>query len=112
MARCYDDCKHNVCGFCRKYHEAIHVSKAWGCRGLLLHPLEYLDLYYKSDRDIEHLIKVAEEFTTDDVSKNICKQFRSKGYITYKQRRYLVYDLLHCYEDDGKCGFKVICIRQ
>ena len=111
MARCYDDCKYNVCGFCRKYHEFIHTSKVYGHYGMPLHPLEYLDLYYKSDRDIEHLIDVAKEFLDDDVSKNICQQFSAKGYITYKQRRCLVYNILHCYEDNGRCGGKVIWIR-
>lgn len=108
MARCYENCKHNVCGMCRKYHEAIHVSKVWAHSGLPLHPLEYLEIYYKSDRDIEHLISIAEEFLTDNIAKSICQQFRSRGSITYKQRRYLVYDILHCAEDDGKWIVKSI----
>jgi hypothetical protein len=108
MARCYETCKYNVCGFCRKYHEAIHVSKVWAHQGLPLHPLEYLEVYYKSDQDVEHLIKVAEEFMTDNISKNICQQFKTKGYISYKQRRYLVYNLLHCAEDRGKWIIKSV----
>ena len=55
-----------------------------------------------------HLIKVAEEFMTDNISKNICQQFKTKGYISYKQRRYLVYNLLHCAEDSGKWVIKSV----
>lgn len=102
MARCYKTCKYNICGFCRKYHEIIHTSKVIGHYGMPIHPLEYLDTYYKSDQDIEHLINVAEEFMTDDIAKSICQQFRSRGSISYKQRRYLVYNILHCAEDSGK----------
>lgn len=108
MARCYETCKYNVCGFCRKYHEFIHTSKVVGHCGMPIHPLEYLETYYRSDSDIAHLIEVAEEFLSDEVAKNICQQFRYKGYITYKQRKYLVYDILHCAEDTGKWIVKSI----
>jgi hypothetical protein len=62
------------------------------------HPLEYLTVYYQYDakEDIEHLIKIAEEFNTDEASKNICAQFRRKGYITFKQRKLLLYNIFNC----------------
>lgn len=60
-------------------------------------------LYYNYDKkDISHLIEIANKYLTDDVSKSICKQYEKKGYITYKQRKCLVYNILHCCEEKPK----------
>ena len=98
MPRCYKNCKHNIWGWCYKYNEEIHTSKVSGHYGIPFHPLEYLTVYYQYDtkEDIEHLIKIAEEFNTDEASKNICAQFRRKGYITFKQRKLLLYNIFNC----------------
>ena len=68
--------------------------------GILIHPLYYVSFYYNYDqKDISDLIDIANEHLKDEVSQNIIKQYKNKGYITYKQRKYLVYSVLHCYED-------------
>lgn len=100
MARCYKCCKHNYCGFCSKYKESILVSRNFAHYGLLMHPLQHLELYYNYDaKDIPYLIDIANEYLKDEVSQNILQQYTRKGYITYKQRKYLVYNLLHCCEE-------------
>jgi hypothetical protein len=100
MALCYKFCKHNYCGFCSKYKKTIPVSRNPAHYGLLMHPLGYLDLYYDYDKkDLSHLIDIANEYLKDEVSQNILQQYKDKGYITYKQRKYLVYNILHCCED-------------
>jgi hypothetical protein len=101
VARCYKDCKHNFCDmFCNKYGERILTSRNPFSYGILLHPLEYLSTFYHRDVNLEisHLIKIAEKFSEDDVSKNIINQYKKNGYISYKQRKFLVYQLLHCFE--------------
>ena len=101
MARCYENCKYNWCNFvCRKYNEKILTSRNPFHKGLLIHPLEDLSMYYYKDinGDISYLIKVAEKFLKDDTSKSIIKQYKNKGDISYKQRKYLVANLLNCYE--------------
>ena len=100
MAKCYEYCKHNCCGFCSKYNEMILTSRNPMHPGILIHPLHYLNLYYDYDaKDICHLIEIAIEYLEDEVSQNICQQYNNKGYITYKQRKYLVYNILHCCEE-------------
>lgn len=100
MSMCYKCCKHYYMGFCSKYKETILVSRNPMHPGLLIHPLYYLDLYYEYDaKDIPHLIDIADKYLKDEVSKNVCQQYKNKGYITFKQRKYLVYNLLHCYEE-------------
>lgn len=98
MARCYKNCKHNWCNVsCRKYNEPILISRNPLHRGLLLHPLQYLSMYYRyENNDIKHLIEIAEKFSDDEVSKNIIKQYKQKGYISFKQRKFLIYKLLNC----------------
>ena len=101
MARCYRHCKYNSCDwYCRKYNERILTSKNPFHYGMLIHPLEYLSMFYYRDVnwEISHLIEIAEKYANDDVSKSIINQYKKKGYITYKQRKCLVYNLLHCYE--------------
>ena len=100
MTRCYKSCKYNVMGVCQKYGEFIHKSVNAGHYGLLFHPLDYLNLYYKrEENDVGHLMEIANKFLTDDASKNICRQYKEKGYISFKQRKLLVYKLLNCYEE-------------
>lgn len=99
MARCYKCCKHNHMGFCNKYKEFIPISRNIMHFGILIHPLYYLETYYDYDsNDIEHLINIASKYLNDDVSQNIIRQYKLKENITHKQRKYLVYKLLHCYE--------------
>lgn len=103
MASCYRCCKHYYAGFCSKYKKTILVSRNPMHPGLLIHPLHYLDLYYDYDRkDIKLLIDIAKDFLKDEVSLNILQQYDNKGYITYKQRKYLVYNILHCCEEKKK----------
>ena len=98
MSRCYKNCKHNWCGgYCKKYQELISTSKNCLHYGLLIHPLEYLSIYYDYEKkDIQHLIEIADKFADDDISKNIIKQYKQKGYISFKQRKFLIYKLLNC----------------
>ena len=98
MARCYENCKHNWCNVsCRKYNEIILTSINPFHKGLLIHPLEDLSMYYRyENKDIRRLIKIADKFADDDVSKNIIKQYKQKGYISFKQRKLLIYKLLNC----------------
>lgn len=100
MARCYKRCKYNDVGFCKKYNERIHVSYNPAHPGLLLHPLDYLTIYYNDNRhDISNLIKTADQFLKDDkVAQSICEQYSAKGYMTNKQKRYLLFRLLNCGE--------------
>lgn len=103
MPRCYRFCKHNCLGFCTKYEERILVSKNLAHYGLLLHPLDYLTLYYNDNqKDLEHLIKKAEQCLTDDISKSICHYYRQKGYITFKQRKLLLHLFFDCCEEEEK----------
>lgn len=91
MPRCYKNCKHYYLGFCTKYKKEILVSKNLAHYGLLLHPLDYLTLYYNyNQKDIEHLIISAEKYLTDNKSKSICRYYRQKGYITFKQRKVIM----------------------
>lgn len=99
MVRCYKNCKYRSVNFCTKYGEPIQISKNICHPGLNIHPLDYLSLYYTDSSDIEHLIEAAEKYSDEPSSKNICKQYRDTGKITYKQRKLLVYNLLHCAED-------------
>ena len=107
MSRCYKTCKHNYWNFCTKYNESILVSTNPLHYGLLLHPLDYLTLYYQYDqKDLTYLIDVASKFLKDDVSKNILQQYKNKEYISFKQRKYLVYNLLNCcYEDETRRNY-------
>jgi hypothetical protein len=100
MSRCYKCCDHYHLGFCIKYNESIIVSRNPAHLGLLIHPLHYLSLYYNYDKkDVSHLIDVANKYLNDNVSKSVCKQYEQKGYVTYKQRKYLIYNILHCCEE-------------
>lgn len=68
--------------------------------GLPMHPFDSLTLYYNHDReDIRPLIKVAVEHLTDKTSKSICKWYNEKESITFKQRKYLLYQIFNCYEE-------------
>jgi len=101
MARCYKNCKHNWCNlYCNKYNDRILTSRNPAHYGLLLHPLQDLSMYYYRyvNGTIDHLIEVAEKFLTDDTSKSIIEWYKKKGDISYKQRKYLVANLLNCYE--------------
>ena len=100
MVHCSLDCKHNYCGyFCTKYQERIHKSLNPACFGLLWHPLEYLDTYYQKEDGLEHLIEIADKSLKDNKSRNILEWYKTKGFLTEKQRKYLVYVLLNgCYE--------------
>ena len=107
MTRCYNNCKHRCFNFCEKYGERILVSTVSGHSGLSFHPLHYLSLYYTNSNDLEHLIKIAEKYSTKTSSKNICEQYRKTSKITNKQRKLLVYNILNnCYEDrySGEVG--------
>ena len=101
MARCYENCKHNWCNVsCRKYNEPILTSRNPFHRGLLIHPLEDLSAFYYRDvnLDISYLIKIAEKYAEDDTSKSIIEWYKKNGCLSYKQRKYLVANLLHCFE--------------
>ena len=100
MPRCYKCCKHYCLDFCTKYNKKILVSKNLAHYGLLLHPLDYLTLYYSyNQKDVEHLIRIAEEYLTDNISKGICRYYRQKGYITFKQRKLLLHHFFRCCEE-------------
>lgn len=103
MPRCEKTCKYNNgFGYCEKYDERILVSKNMAHYGLLLHPLEFLTLCYNPrDNDIRQLMEYAGKLK-DDVSKNICEFYKKKGYITLKQRKFLLYKIFHCYEEKIK----------
>lgn len=97
MARCYRGCIHFIEGvnYCDKYKMLIHNF------GTLLHPFDFLSIYYdESDNDDLHgLIDLAERFLTDEASRNICTKYRRSGKISFPQRKLLIYNLLHCYEE-------------
>lgn len=100
MSRCYECCKYNYIGFCTKYKESILVSKNPAHYGLLLHPLEYLTIYYDyNQKDLEFLIQKADKYLKDNISKSICNYYREKGYITFKQRKLLLHQFFDCYEE-------------
>ena len=99
MPRCYECCKYYRMSCCTKYNKHILHSKNIAHIGLPLHPLEYLTLYYNHEHnDINHLMDIAEKCLTDDVSNNIIEQYKHKGYISFKQRKLLVWKLTNCYE--------------
>lgn len=102
MATCRKDCKHNYHNwYCKKYQERIHESKSPECRGILWHPLDYLENYYNDGKDIDFLIQLVEKHSLDSTSLNIVNQYRIKKTMSDKQRRYLVYHLLNnCYEEE------------
>ncbi len=106
MSRCYKNCKHNWCGgYCDKYKELVLTSRSIYHYGLLLHPLEYLSIYYDYEKkDIKHLIEIADKFANDDASKNIVKRYKQNGYISFKQRKLLIYKLLNCCYEDKEYG--------
>ena len=107
MSRCYKTCKYNFCDrYCTKYDELILTSRSMFHYGLLLHPLEHLSLYYNYDqKDIKHLIEMADKFAADDASKNIVKQYNQKGFISFKQRKFLIYHLLNCCYEEQEHGW-------
>jgi len=107
MARCYQNCKHNWCNVvCRKYDESILTSRHPLHYGLLLHPLEYLSIYYDyRKKDIQHLIDIVDKFSDDDASKNIVKKYKQNGYISFKQRKLLIYRLLNCCYEGKEHGW-------
>ena len=98
--RCSKSCKHNIGGFCIKYNEEILESKNPYHPGLLIHPLRYLNLYYRiEEQEVSHLIDLAKRYLNDDVSKSICSYYEQKGQISYKQRKMLLYKIFDCYEE-------------
>jgi hypothetical protein len=102
MARCWKCCKYyNILGYCEKYNEILHTSKNIAHPGLPLHPLDFLELYYSEHHtpDPTHLIEYAEKFLKDTTARDIINYYKTKNKVTSKQRKYLVYNLLHCYED-------------
>ena len=99
MPRCLECCKYYSLSFCTKYNKDILHSKNIAHLGLPLHPFEYLTLYYKYDKnDISGLIDVADKFLTDNASMSIISWYKRKGYISFKQRKFLVWKLTNCYE--------------
>lgn len=104
MPKCYKCCKYNNgFGYCEKYDEKILVSKNMAHYGLLIHPLEYLTLYYNiGEKDIKYLIKISEKYLNDKASKNICNFFNNKGFITEKQKKLLLYNIFNCYEPNER----------
>jgi hypothetical protein len=101
MARCYQDCKYNLCNvFCNKYNEPILSSRNFLHRGLLIHPLHYLSVYYYKDINVNviHLIEIAEKHLEDNTSKGIIEWYKQHGNISYNQRKFLVSKLLYCFE--------------
>lgn len=111
MVHCSSDCKHNYCDFfCTKYQERIHKSLNPACFGLLWHPLEYLETYYQEGDDLEHLIEIADKSLTDEKSRNILEWYKATGFLTEKQRKYLVYVLLNlCYEEKEAIIYTDFC---
>lgn len=87
-------------GFCSKYEKQIIVSRNLLHYSLLIHPLDCLTIYYDTNykKDIEHLIELSEKYLKDGTSKSICLYYRKNGYISYKQRKFLLYKIFDCYE--------------
>lgn len=101
MPECHEYCKYNYLGFCAKYKEKILVSKNPAHYGLLLHPLDYLTIYYDyNKKDIHDLIEKAESHLTDNISKSICNYYKEKGYISFKQRKLLLHQFFNCCEEE------------
>lgn len=99
MSLCYRSCKHYSCGICTKYDEIVRSSKDMSSYGLYIHPFDYLTLYYdEPNKDIESLIAIADKYETDNTSKGIVGNYKGKKQISDKQKRYLLYKILHCYE--------------
>ena len=100
MARCYKDCKYNNFGYCLKYDDKIIKSENIHHPGLLIHPLDYLSLYYNEDKqDVDVLIAVADKYLNgDDVADSICNYHAVHGYISFKQRKLLLYKIFNCFE--------------
>ena len=106
MFECNRACKHYMLGYCVKYNEFARLTRRRGFTpGFLLHPLHYFADYYREEctTGIGHLMEIASRCLTDDVSKSICEQYKKRGSITFRQRKYLVYNILNCYE--MKSGF-------
>lgn len=101
MASCYRYCKHYSVGVCRKYHCIIPVSRNIWQRGLLIHPLNHISLLYTqstADHD-RYLVDLSKKYSQDSMSIGICESFDCSGSLTNKQRKALVYALLHCCEE-------------
>ena len=96
MACCSWNYKHNNRGYCTKYQKSIHKSLNPECFGLLLHPLQDLDIYYQTDKNLEDLIEIADKNLTSKKACGILEWYKTKGFLTEKQRKYLVYVLLNC----------------
>lgn len=101
MIRCYKDCKYNKYDYCSKYDEKIIVSRNQAHPGLLIHPLQYLTIFYNEENeDVDELIDLADKYLNgDEVVDSICNYFARYGQISFKQRKLLLYKLFNCYEE-------------
>lgn len=104
MIRCYKDCEHfDIYGYCRKYHKIIRSYN-----GLYEHPLSFFRIYFQEDTDgpvritnddIADIVKVAENYLTDELSKSIVSYYKKHSKLSFRQRKHLVWKLLNdCYE--------------
>lgn len=103
MPQCYKNCKHNYCNYCTKYNEPILVSTNYWHRGLLIHPLDYLTIFYSDNADIEHLITICATCLADNTAvQNVCSYYYKNGFITYKQKKLLLHLIFDCYETNER----------
>ena len=102
MARCYENCKHNDKNFCRLYRTEITVSNNPAHPGLLLHPLQGIENYFKLKNDEsaeEALIELAEKYLSEHSTVHSITTFsREKKFVTYKQKKLLLKIFFECYK--------------
>lgn len=101
MSRCYMSCKYNSSGYYLKYDEKVIKSKNFYHPHLLIHPLQYLSIYYNENKDnVEYLVKIAKEHLNNDkVVNSICDYFSQHGQISFKQRKLLLHKIFDCFEE-------------
>ena len=103
MPTCQKWCKHynEAYGFCEKYKQSIPVSRNPLHYGLRLHPLDYVELYFRKNENdgIDHLVELADKFLTSNIDKGIVKYYRTYGRLSYKQRKVLAGHILYCAEE-------------
>lgn len=111
MARCYKDCKYNSSGFCLKYEEKILESRNMYHPGLLIHPMQYLAIYYNEDEDnVDSLVDAADLYLNgDEVADSICSYFARYGQISFKQRKLLLHKIFDCFEEKEPKHYMDFC---
>lgn len=103
MERCYDCCKHRELGYCHKFKTRIYVTNVHREPRIPIHPYNFVSLYYEDSGGIDRLIDIASKYLSEDkIAMSICTTYLSQKNITEKQRKYLVYKILNCYEPGGE----------